>query len=558
MKRTLALLLLFAGSGFAALSREQKLLDFTVLAQTYAANYGPYHWKLQSIKFDLMDLKPWLAKVEATKNDIEFMEVLFDYVASLDDAHDSIAFPASFRASLGFGVDLYEGKALIDSISRTTLPMSRFEAQIGDELVSIDGRPVMTLIGELKKYYVAANPRSTNRLTAGLLTFRPQSFIPSAGLIGDTAEVEIKRASGDVVKITLPWVKTGTALTDLGRVPIARGGGKVGPRALALEDDSIPPYMQPLLPLLNARLPQDERTVLNFGSPVPIYGLPAGFRLRLAGGANEFFVSGTYIAEGKTIGLIRIPSYSPPSSALMTQIFEREIAFFQDNTDGLVIDEMRNPGGSVAFGEALLQRVIPTPFRTLGFEIRATNSWVQRFAQSVSIARQLGFEQWIINQLEANYKDVLQANKEGGRTGPISLNSTGSLMLQPAAVVYRKPLIVLVDELSASGGDAFPAVIQDAGRGKIVGWRTMGAGGNVVQYDMTMFSEVFGSVTQSLMVRREPIVTAEYPTAPYVENIGVRPDVEIDYMTRDNLMNRGTAFVAAFTKVMLEQIAAGN
>lgn len=176
----------------------------------------------------------------------------------------------------------------------------------------------------------------------------------------------------------------------------------------------------------------------------------------------------------------------------------------------------------------------------------------------MAIARQIGAEQWIINLLEANYKDVLQANREGGRTGPISINSTGSLILQPAAVVYRKPLIVLVDEISASGGDFFPAVIQDAGRGKIVGWRTMGAGGNVVGYDMTIFSEVYGSLTQSLMVRREPIVTAEYPTAPYVENIGVRPDVEIDYMTRDNLMNRGAAFVAAFTKVIVERIAAGN
>lgn len=81
-------------------------MDFNVLAQTYAANYGPYHWKLQAVKFNLMELKPWLAKVEATKNDIEFMEVLVDYVASLDDAHDRVTFPATFRASLGFGVDL--------------------------------------------------------------------------------------------------------------------------------------------------------------------------------------------------------------------------------------------------------------------------------------------------------------------------------------------------------------------------------------------------------------------------------------------------------------------
>ena len=533
-------------------------MDFNVLAQTYAANYGPYHWKLQAVKFNLMDLKPWLAKVEATRNDIEFMEVLLDYVADLDDAHASISFPATFQATLRFGVDLYEGKALIDRINRVTLPVARFGAQIGDELISIDGKPVMTLIAEMRKYSMAANPRSTNRLTAGLLTFRPQQFIPSAGLLGDTAEVEIKRANGDIEKFTLPWVKTGTPMADLGLVPVASGGNKAGPKALAMEDDSIPAYMQPLLPLLNVRLPQRDQVVLNYGSPVPIFGLPAGFRLRLAGGASEFFVSGTYVSEGKTIGFIRIPSFEPPSSGQMTQIFEREIAFFQDNTDGLVIDDMRNPGGRIDFCEALLQRVIPSPFRTLGFEIRATTSWAQRFAQSVAIARQIGAEQWIINLLEANYKDVLQANREGGRTGPVSLNSTGSLILQPAAIVYRKPLIVLVDETSSSGGDFFPAVIQDAGRGKIVGWRTMGAGGNVVPYDATLFSQASAAVTQSLMVRREPIVTAEYPTAPYVENIGVRPDVEIDYMTRDNLMNRGAAFVAAFTKVIVERIAAGN
>lgn len=329
-------------------------MDFNVLAQTYAANYGPYHWKLQAVKFNLMELKPWLAKVEATKNDIEFMEVLVDYVASLDDAHDRVTFPATFRASLGFGVDLYDGKALIDGISRVTLPVTRFGAQIGDELISIDGKPVMTLISEMRKYNIGANPRSTNRLTAGLLTVRPQSRIPSAGSIGDSAEVEIKRASGDIEKFTLPWVKSGTPITDLGLVPRASGGNKAGPKALSMEDDSIPAYMQPLLPLLNARLPQGDQAVLNYGSPVPIYGLPAGFRLRLAGGPNELFVSGTYVSEGTTIGFIRIPSYDPPSLALMTQLFEREIAFFQENTDGLVIDDMRNPGGRVDFCEALL------------------------------------------------------------------------------------------------------------------------------------------------------------------------------------------------------------
>ena len=59
----------------------------------------------------------------------------------------------------------------------------------------------------------------------------------------------------------------------------------------------------------------------------------------------------------------------------------------------------------------------------------------------------------------------------------MSLNSTGSLTLAPAPTAYTKPLMVMVDEFSASGADMFPAIIQDNHRGPIFGTRTMGAGG---------------------------------------------------------------------------------
>ncbi|OYW07714.1 MAG: hypothetical protein B7X34_10355 [Acidobacteriia bacterium 12-62-4] len=557
MKRLLAVFLCLASSGFAALTKEQKIFDFTVLAQTFAANYGPYHWKVRALKYDAMDLKPWLAKVEATRNDIEFLEVLIDYVASLKDGHASLSFFGTFRATLGFTTDIYDGKVLIDSINRTTQPLSRFPAVVGDELVSFGGQPVGAVIDQLEKYQTVGNPRATRRLAANILTIRPQSLIPSAASVGDTVEVEVRRAeSGELEKYTLPWTKTGIAFTDLGTVPVARDASKRGPRALEIQDDSLPAYMQPIAPLLTARLPRDPEGVLNYGAVAPIYGFPTGFRLRLAGG-TDFFASGTYVVEGKTIGWIRIPSFQPPSAAAAIQIFEREMAFFQENTDGLVIDAMRNPGGSVAFVEALLQRVIPFPFRTLGFEIRATNSWAQSFASVLSSARQFGAEPWIVQHLENNYNDVLQANREGGTTGSLSLNSTGSLILLPSPLAYRKPLIALADDISASAGDFFPAVIQDNGRGKIVGYQTMGLGGNVVAYDGTVYSEVGARVTQSLMTRREPVVTAEFPTAAYVENIGVRPDIELDYMTRENLMNRGVPFVEAFTKIILQEIS-GN
>ena len=38
-----------------------------------------------------------------------------------------------------------------------------------------------------------------------------------------------------------------------------------------------------------------------------------------------------------------------------------------------------------------------------------------------------------------------------------------------------------------------------------------------------------------------------YRAPVYIENIGVRPDIVVDYMTRSNLMTGGAPFVQAFT-----------
>ena len=67
----------------------------------------------------------------------------------------------------------------------------------------------------------------------------------------------------------------------------------------------------------------------------------------------------------------------------------------------------------------------------------------------------------------------------------------------------------------------------------------MGAGGNVEAWEAGSYSLGFTNVTESLMNRKNPITTAEYPTAPYVENIGVRPDIEVDYMTADKSESEG-------------------
>ncbi len=541
------------------LNPDQKIADLRQLSALYAKQYGPYEWKIRTLGFDLLNLQPWIDRALQTEDDIAFLDLLTEYVASLNDAHDVLTFPFTFNASLGFSTDLYDGRVLIDSINRATLPVSRYPFAIGDELVSVDGVLVDDWIARLSRYSIAANPRSTARSAASRITSRSQSRIPWAHRIGETAEVVVRRASGLLESYTIPWTKTGEAITEMGPVPSPTGrashAARAGAEFLRMED-SLEPWQQPLAYLLNASVPEDTRAVLSNGIR-PIFALPDGFQTRMAGNSNtDSFTTGSFTAAGYRIGFIRIPTMSPAlgTSTALAQI-DQELAWMQSNTDGLIIDVMRNPGGSVLYVEQLCQRLIPYTFRSIGFELRATASDVASFGATVRAARTAGLPDYLIAGYEARYNDVLAAYKEmRGRTGPISLTQPG-LWLDPARGAYTKPIIVLIDEFAGSGGDAFPATLQDNERALMVGYRTMGAGGNVVDWDATSYSEALTRVTRSLMNRKNDIVTAEYPAAPYVENIGVRPEIEIDYMTRENLLNSGRPFVTAVTAVAVDYIS---
>src|SRR5437868_3350284 len=180
---------LLAANAFGQLTEDQKISDFQNVAALYNKNYGPYEWKRDAIGFDLLNTAPWLDKIRATKNDLDFYEVMNSYVASLNDAHDSYTLPSNFSARLNFGVDIYDGKLLVDTITRSRLPVANFPFQIGHELVSIDGKDAQEILDGLLRYEIAANPRSTRRLAAQLLTVRPQTLMPHAADVPDVSTV---------------------------------------------------------------------------------------------------------------------------------------------------------------------------------------------------------------------------------------------------------------------------------------------------------------------------------------------------------------------------------
>jgi hypothetical protein len=566
----LLLLSLVASLGFAQLTTDQKVSDFQALSALYAKRYGPYEWKRDAIGFDLFNITPWLAQVQATKNDLDFYEVMVSYVASLNDAHDVYFLPTTFIANLNFGVDIYDGKLLVDSLNRSRLPASEFQFAIGYELVSIDGQDANKLLDGLLKYEIAANPRSTRRLAAQLLTVRPESRIPHAADVPEISTVVFRRHDGGMESYRIPWAKSGFSLTTVGTYttpkavvghgPAVSGGDDPGP---VLADDT-PDYMKVLSRLRNWSIPYRE--VNGFGSVTPIFAaslLQSNFVQRLGKTSVDPFYSGVITANGLKIGFIRIPSYAPADPTGAVAAFLTEIAYFQTNTDGLIVDEMRNPGGDPGYMDALLSLLMPSTWRAIPLALRATSEWVVAVSSSLEAAKSGGAPQAYLDLLGAIKTAILTANHQmRGLTVPVpiddvTIDRSPALDSKGNVLAYTKPLMVLTDELSASAGDAFAATIQDNARGPLFGWRTMGAGGSVEAWEAGTYSLGVAEVTESLMIRKNPVVTADYPTAPYIENIGVRPDIQVDYMTRDNLTQFGKPFVDAFVAAMVAQIQKG-
>jgi hypothetical protein len=86
-------------------------------------------------------------------------------------------------------------------------------------------------------------------------------------------------------------------------------------------------------------------------------------------------------------------------------------------------------------------------------------------------------------------------------------------------VQWNKPVLVLHDELSGSGGDVFPDILQAGGAAKTFGARTMGLGGSVEPVLTLPYSQGVLNLTRGLM---GPYNGNADPKL--IENEGVTPD----------------------------------
>jgi hypothetical protein len=552
MKHPRLFVLLFAAAAaLAQMTPDQRRADFEQLAAFVNRAYAPLEWKRALFGFDALDARPWLERAAAARDDLDYYEICAEYVASLRDLHAGFSIPSDFVAAAPLVAGLYDGKPLIESVSRSALPLSRYPFEPGDELISVDGQAVGEWVDRAAKLQSFADERATRRWALDQIFFRVQEALPRAHQIGATARIAVRRrATGALETYDIPWFKQGTPFPGTGPLPPVRAAALAAApplrgRAL-LRDRSVPRY----------------KRLRGFGSLAPSFALPAGFVQRFGRGGSDLVFSGTFQAEGFTIGFLRLPAFpsEPHLGALMLRQIDGEVQYFRGAVDGLVIDVMRNPGGDVCLTNDILTRFIPYPFRTVGDEFRPTIEIVQAFRDMLADAIDEGAGRQEIAALRSFAEEVERAYFSlRGRTAPLPVCGI-SLDLQPLTdggghvIAFGGPMLTLIDEFSVSSADVFPAVLQDAWRSLMFGRRTPGGGGLSTFRPAGHYGEAWASMTITMGVRPRTPDVAGIPPSRFIENIGAWPDIEADIMTGENLLTGGRPFVQGFTAAIVEHI----
>lgn len=127
-------------------------------------------------------------------------------------------------------------------------------------------------------------------------------------------------------------------------------------------------------------------------------------------------------------------------------------------------------------------------------------------------------------------KHIEKAYDEGASiTAPVAFY--GDTYVRPSTdFVWKKPVLMLIDEMAGSCGDITPMLMKNNGLATLFGKRTMGLGGNVESVTLN-HSRAEVRFTRGLFATYKP--AGDYAATDFVENNGVEPDVPYEHSVAD-------------------------
>jgi hypothetical protein len=525
------------------LTAEEASDDLEHLFSYVQSLYGPYEYKEARFGYSIEALEASAReRLASSPGDDGFYATANWFLTRLQDAHVSLAGGASSNPIIAYSIPIalqsVEGKALVAGLGDPTL--AAIGLGIGDEVVTIDGAAPHDLIDEISEFTSFANPVSNQQLVA--FAFLRPGFATRLRPTSPTARVALRRADGSEYSRDLIW-------RQIERNPV-RFVEPPEPFTRVREDS--------FLWRSSTELDSGSTEASYFGlaAPWPFFftrQTQAAFGVQLVTPSQETLAahqidpaalpdifSGVYEYQGKKILLLRQATYLPPDIDLALRYYRATLIDFENQVDALVIDQTHNPGGSIAYVSDFFELFGGDARRKLVHAVNADRAWVDGFNAGAAAA-----DPTLDSEAARGFllrASTVESAYDAGEPLTAPLAIVDDRFLGTTGYVWKKPLLVLIDELDISCGDAFPLLIQANRVAPLFGQRTMGAGGSVELVAQLPHSNAGLRLTRGLFTASRPDGT--YAQTDFVENRGVVPDIQhqitvadfragfVDYMTR--------------------------
>jgi hypothetical protein len=517
----------------AATELQKKMVRFIdSVAGVYDSMYAPALWKKEFANWTLA------ASVSEAKSDVlakemtlsEYHKVINKLILSMKDYHVSMTFFATEQATLPLTIRGVDGRYFIVFIDREKLPTASFPFKLGDEVLEMGGEKVHDIVTKLKAT-LGENTNETDQALAEMMLTRRRASRAQEVTQGP---ITMKFKSGDKeVEHQLIWDYTKELITQNTK-DFTKDFGSSEPLAKRIKLEMASHFAMDIAKDMKADNPFGLGTKKSF--------LPELGTKIWSSSKESHHDAYIYLNDKKElIGYVRIPSYGAGEKE--SKEFVEIMKKFSKTTDKLVIDQLNNPGGSVFYLYSLVSmltdKAVSTPKHYMAINQASVKSDFDALKELESVKDLAGLKKAMgaetisgyplsmtfLQFMKSYYQFKIDEWNAGKKlTSPYHIYGVDKINPHPE-VQYNKPILLLVNELDFSGGDFFPAIMQDNKRATIMGVRTAGAGGYVIGVEIPNQLGIDGfRYTGSLADRVD--------NTP-IENLGVKPEVDYSLTVED-------------------------
>ncbi|MCB0421804.1 MAG: hypothetical protein KDD61_12465 [Bdellovibrionales bacterium] len=462
--------------------------------------------------------------------------LLVGLAAELRDGHTNISTKSVNIATLGIHSAAIDGKLYVTGFSENLYSGQAVvtEVKVGDEIVSINGVPVQELAKRNLLYVQDGTYAAREQAALEMTITIPYALLPEVKE-GDVATLVFRRAQQGEFEGKFNWIEAADFIQLRSMFPNEFPNPSEG----AEFDNGHFVFGR------SGYVRSYFREGLKNLPPGSISDVGLQFNAELEAAAKEpkrrkgeMILQPTqripaYIIhyKGKNIGVIRIPSYSPNEIMNEYMWVLNVLNRMNYSTDMLVIDQLGNSGGSVFLVMKWLGLFASgRPLTTVSTDTKISETLLEMHQQGLLASQgrdRRGPHRYSDLRMNARELAFMREHYDSGNVWTGLRGDMGSYisheegeagqMYPDEFATYDKPILLINDSRSASGGDFFPAMMQHNHRAVIMGETSKGLGGPVYRsVDSMPGSEVSMRCTSGY---------CERPNGLPVENRGAVPDI---------------------------------